>query len=116
MAPDPELHTYCTMVLAIPLVYRPIVAGKSSRRPRRVSIHGSAMKVEATIVSGGGPFPLKGIIQDTDPRRVTAWLHEQRASVIPYSAPDQRAVFTPDWLSIERPDGTVVAQRDAPRE
>jgi len=35
-------------------------------------------KVEATIVSGGGLFALKGIIQDSTPRRMTAWLHEER--------------------------------------
>jgi hypothetical protein len=27
-------------------------------------------KVGATIVSGGGFFPLKGVIQDSDPRRM----------------------------------------------
>jgi hypothetical protein len=53
-------------------------------------------KVEATIVSGGGFFPLKGTIQDSKPRRVTVWLHEERASVFPYGAADQRTMFTPE--------------------
>jgi hypothetical protein len=44
-------------------------------------------RVEATIVSGGGFFALKGLIQDPDPRRITVWLHEQRASLLPYGAP-----------------------------
>ena len=52
-------------------------------------------KVEATIVSGGGFFPLKGVIQDADPRRMTAWLHHERSSVFPYGAPDQQTMFTP---------------------
>lgn len=30
-------------------------------------------KVEATIVSGGGFFPLKGVVQDSSPRRMTVW-------------------------------------------
>ena len=30
-------------------------------------------KVEATIVSGGGFFALKGVIQDASPRRMTVW-------------------------------------------
>ena len=47
-------------------------------------------KVEATIVSGGGFFPLKGVIQDADPRRMAVWLHQERSSVSPYGAPDQR--------------------------
>ena len=73
-------------------------------------------KIEATIVSGGGFFPLKGVIQDTDPRRLSVWLHEERTSVEPYGAHDQRAVFTPDRIAIERRDGTLVAQRHVPRE
>jgi hypothetical protein len=36
-------------------------------------------KVDATIVSGGGFFALKGMIQDPDPRRMSVWLHEERA-------------------------------------
>ena len=43
-------------------------------------------RVEASIVSGGGFFPLKGLIQDADPRQMTVWLHEQRSSVLPYGA------------------------------
>ena len=37
-------------------------------------------EVEATIVSGGGFFALKGVLQDSNPRRMTAWLHEERLS------------------------------------
>ena len=68
-------------------------------------------RVEATIVSGGSFFALKGLIQDPDPQQMTVWLHEQRASVLPYGAPDQRTVFTPDRIVIEKVDGTVVAER-----
>ena len=49
-------------------------------------------KVEATIVSGGGFFALKGVPQDANPRRMTVWLHEERSSVSPYGAPDQRTM------------------------
>jgi hypothetical protein len=73
-------------------------------------------KVEASIVSGGGLFALKGLIQDPDPRRMTVWLHEQRSSVLPYGAPDQRTMFTPDRIAIEKVDGTVVAERFAPTD
>ena len=73
-------------------------------------------KVEATIVSGGGFFPLKGVIQDADPRRMAVWLHEERSSVLPYGAPDQRTMFTPDRIAIEKLDGTVVAERRDPRD
>ena len=73
-------------------------------------------KVEATIVSGGGFFPLKGVIQDADPRRMAVWLHQERSSVSPYGAPDQRTMFTPQRIAIEKLDGTVVAERRAPKD
>lgn len=76
----------------------------------------SLQRVDATIVSGGGFFALKGIIQDAEPRRMTAWLHEERASVAPYGAPDQRSMFTPDRVAVETLDGTVLAERLAPRD
>src|SRR5258705_3460422 len=58
-------------------------------------------KVEATIVSGGGLCQLKGIPQDSAPRRMSVWLYEERSSVLPYGAPDQRTMFTPDRLTIK---------------
>ena len=73
-------------------------------------------KVEATLVSGGGLFPLKGVPQDSNPRRMTVWLHEERSSVFPYGAPDQRTMFTPERIAIEKLDGTLVAERHAPRD
>lgn len=73
-------------------------------------------KVEASIVSGGGLFPLKGLVQDSNPRRMTVWLHEERSSVMPFGAPDQRTMFTPDRIAIEKLDGTLVAERCAHRD
>lgn len=72
--------------------------------------------VEATIVTGGGFFALKGLLQDSDPRRMTVWLHQQRSSVLPYGAPDQRTMFTPDRIAIEKLDGSVVAERLAVKD
>lgn len=67
-------------------------------------------RIEADIVTTGGLFPLKGLATDTSVRRMTAWLHEQRASVTPFGAADQRTRFTPDRVAVEKLDGTVVAQ------
>jgi hypothetical protein len=72
--------------------------------------------VEATIVSGGGFFPLKGAPQDASPRRMSVWLHEERSSVYPYGAPDQRTMFTPEKIAIEKLYGTIVAERRAPKD
>ena len=73
-------------------------------------------KVTATIVSGGGLFRLKGVPQDSTPRRMTAWLHEERSSVFPFGAPDQRTMFTPGRIAIEKIDGKIVSERQAPRD
>jgi hypothetical protein len=71
-------------------------------------------KVDATIVSSGGFFPLKGVLQDPNPLRMTVWLHEECASGAPQDAPDQRTRFTPDRIAIENLDGRLVAERKAP--
>jgi hypothetical protein len=87
-----------------------------------VEAHGGAdlwtgfTTIDATIVSGGGFFALKGTPQDAEPRRMTVWLHEERSSVTPYGAPDQRTMFTPERIAIEKLDGAVVAERRAPRD
>ena len=73
-------------------------------------------KLEASIVTGGGLFPLKGIPQDLTPRRMTVWLHEERSSVMPFGAPDQRTMYTPDRIAIEKLDGTMVAERHNPKD
>src|SRR6476619_4475614 len=73
-------------------------------------------KVEATIVSGGGLFQLKGIPQDPSPRKMSVWLHEERSSVFPFGAPDQRTMFTHDRLTIEKIDGAVIPERYAPKD
>jgi hypothetical protein len=89
---------------------------------RIIAAHGSMdrwnwhERIDATIVSGGGLFPLKGLIQDPNPRRMSVWLHEERSSVFPYGAADQRTVFTPQRIAIEKLDGTLVAERRAPRD
>jgi hypothetical protein len=76
----------------------------------------SFLTVQATIVSGGGFFPLKGVPQDSDPRQMKVWLQEERSSVLPYGAPDQQTMFTPERIAIEKLDGTVVVERYAPKD
>lgn len=73
-------------------------------------------RIEATIVSGGGLFGLKGIRQDSQPRRMTASLHNQHVLLEPYGAPDQCSIFTPERVAIEKQGGIVVAERFAPKD
>src|SRR5689334_2945516 len=72
-------------------------------------------EVRATIVTGGELWALKGVPQDPAPRDMTVRLHEERASLRPYGAPDERTDFTPGRVAIEKADGTVVAERGDPR-
>jgi len=55
-------------------------------------------------------------MQDSRPRRMTVWLHQERSSVSPYGAADQRTMFTPDRIAIEKLDGTLVTGPRAPRD
>ena len=47
---------------------------------------------------------------------MTVWLHEKRSSVFPYGAPDQRMMFVPERVAIEKLDGTLVAERRARKD
>ena len=67
-------------------------------------------RIEAEIVTRGGLFPLKGLADDPTVRRMTAWLHEERASVTPFGAADQRTHFSPERVAIEKLDGSLVAE------
>jgi hypothetical protein len=73
-------------------------------------------RVEATIVSGGLMFEMKGMPQDPTPRRMTVALQHEWSSVRPFGAVDQRTDFTPDRVAIEKLDGSIVAERLQPRD
>jgi hypothetical protein len=72
--------------------------------------------MEATIVSGGKLWEIKGQPQDPSPRRMTVALQREWASVQPFGAADQKTDFTPERVAIEKFDGRVVAERRDPRE
>ena len=69
----------------------------------------------ATIVTGGGLWALKGLVQDSDPREMTVALHAEIASVAPFGQPDWRTAFKPDRIAIETTSGAVVSERVDPR-
>ncbi|WP_077100063.1 hypothetical protein [Mycobacterium terramassiliense] len=72
--------------------------------------------MEATIVSGGKLWEIKGQPQDPTPRRMSVALQREWASVQPFGAADQRTDFTPRRGAIEKLDGRVVAEGFNPRE
>ena len=69
----------------------------------------------AQIVTGGGLWALKGLIQDPAPRQMTVSLHEEFASVTPFGRPDWRTSFRPERVAIETLDGQVVREQANPR-
>src|SRR5258706_5118116 len=73
-------------------------------------------QVQATIVTGGAFWGMKGLIQDPKPRLMRVKLHEEWSSVRPFGAPDMLTDFTPARIAILKTDGTVVAERSNPRE
>jgi hypothetical protein len=73
-------------------------------------------RVQATIVTGGQLFGMKGTPQDSAPRRMTVATKREWASVFPYGADDQRTDFTANRIAIEKLDGTVVKERFHPSE
>jgi hypothetical protein len=72
--------------------------------------------VQATIVTGGQLFGMKGTPQDATPRRMTVSTRREWASVIPFGADDQRTNFTANRITIEKVDGIVVQERIHPSE
>jgi len=72
--------------------------------------------VQATIVTDGQLFGMKGTPQDPTPRRMTVATQREWASVFPYGADDQRTDFTANRIAIEKLDGTVVKERLNPSE
>jgi hypothetical protein len=73
-------------------------------------------KVQATIITGGQLFEMKGTRQDPTPRHMTVATKREWASVMPYGAVDQRTEFTAARIAIEKMDGTVVKERLHPSE
>ncbi len=71
--------------------------------------------VTATLVTGGGLWGMKGLVQDSTPREMTVRLHEQTASVVPFGQPDWRTAFTCNRIAIETTSGETVRERADPR-
>jgi hypothetical protein len=72
--------------------------------------------LSATIITGGEFWGMKGIDQDSDPRRTTVDLRREWSSLDPYGNPEWVSVFTPRRIAIEDRSRTVIAERDDPRE
>ena len=72
-------------------------------------------KVTATIVSGGGLLPMKGIKIDPQPLEGIATIHHESTVIRPFGRPDWQMVFTPERVVIETSTGNVVQERSDPR-
>jgi hypothetical protein len=73
-------------------------------------------RVNASIVSGGALWAMKGLVQDPNPRQMTVWLHQERASLTPFGDPQRRTEFSPSRIAITTLEGAVVKERSEPRK
>jgi hypothetical protein len=73
-------------------------------------------KVSATIVSGGGLLPMKGIELNSSPLTGTATTQEESTVISPFGRSDWRMVFKPERVVIETNAGVVLEERSKPRE
>jgi hypothetical protein len=67
-------------------------------------------------VSGGCLFARKGMLQDSSPRRMTVWLHEEPSSILSYGAPIRVRCLPQSGIAIEELHGTLVAKGYVPRD
>jgi hypothetical protein len=72
--------------------------------------------VRTDLVTAGQLWGIKGIDQDAETRNVTATLDKEWLSLAPFGDPSWRMVFTPDRVAIEAEDGTVIVERQDPRD
>jgi hypothetical protein len=74
-------------------------------------------KIGATIVSGGGLLPMKGIELPQPPAgtATVATTHEQSAVISPFGQSDWHMVFRPERVAVETTAGAVVDERANPR-
>jgi len=75
----------------------------------------SYQTLSATIVTSGAFWGMKGLVQDSDPRRITVTLDHEWATLAPFGAPDWRSVFRPERIAICDSSDRVVAERMDPR-
>jgi hypothetical protein len=72
-------------------------------------------RVTATVVAGGGLWPMKGLKLDASPLEETVTFHEESASISPFGQPDWHIAFTPDRIATETTTNAAVSERLDPR-
>ena len=72
--------------------------------------------LSSTIVSGGELWGIKGVDMQPIPRSVTTEFRRQWTSVTPFGDPDWTMTWVPERVVIEASDGSLIAERDQPRD
>jgi hypothetical protein len=72
-------------------------------------------RVDATVITDGALWGMKGFTRDQRPCRATVWLHQERCTMGPSGNSDLHSDFAPDRIAILKGDGVVIAERDNPR-
>ncbi|VWX51162.1 hypothetical protein [Novosphingobium sp. 9U] len=72
--------------------------------------------LSSTIVSGGQLWGIKGVAMPPIPRSATTEFRRQWMSVTPFGEPDWTMTWLPERVVIDASDGSVIAERDQPRD
>jgi hypothetical protein len=72
--------------------------------------------LSSSIVSGGCLWALKGIDMPAIPRVATTRFRRQWMSITPFGDPDWTMTWIPERVVIESSAGSVIAERDNPRD
>jgi hypothetical protein len=72
-------------------------------------------RIQATIVTTGALWGMKGLEHEAHACRVDVWRREQRVTLGPSSGSDLHCEYTPDRVAIVDSQGVVIAERDTPR-
>jgi len=71
--------------------------------------------VTATFITGGGLFPMKGIVVEPRPLVGTVTIHEQSTIIDPFERPEWQMLFTHDRVVVTTKNGDIVNDRSNPR-
>lgn len=91
------------------LVQKVLAAYGGSTRWRDVT------SVCATKQFGGAIWDIKHVPGIVDSGNVKVWIHDQHASLWPFTAANLKSAYSPGRVAIETNDGQVVDELDDPR-
>jgi len=73
-------------------------------------------QVQATVVSGGFLWGMKGVAIDATPRSMTSGFRSQWTRTEPFGDAQWHMIYRPDRVAIETKQGEIIAEQSNPRQ